>query len=183
MKTRKQQMLALLAATTCVVAGCSSGGGYGDTDEPMPNQAPAISNITSKTELQDTVIGPLAFEVQDDQTPAAQLSVTAAADADTLFPADGLVLAGEGATRNLTLTPLEAATGTANVTLTVTDAQGAASTRTFTVTVNAREASIREWALTTFAKAESDDATAMNGFTFTQDADDPAIFEPLIGVE
>jgi hypothetical protein len=182
MKTRKQ-MLALLAATTCVVAGCSSGGDYGDPDEPMANQAPAISNVISKTEFQDTVIGPLAFEVQDDQTPAAQLTVTAAADLETLFPADGLVLAGDGATRNLTLTPLEAATGSANVTLTVTDAQGAASTRTFTVTVNAREASIREWALTTFAKGESDDATAMNGFTFTQDADDPAIFEPLIGVE
>lgn len=182
MKTRKQ-MLALLAATTVVVAGCSSGGGYGDTDEPMPNQAPAISSITSKTEFQDTVIGPLAFEVQDDQTPAAQLTVSAAADAAMLFPADGLVLAGEGATRNLTLTPLEAATGTANVTLTVTDAQGAASTRTFTVTVNAREASVRDLTLMTFAKGETDDPAELNGFTFAQDADDPAIFEPLIGAE
>jgi hypothetical protein len=182
MKTRTQ-MLALLATTTGVLAGCSSGGGYGDTDGPMPNQAPAISSIADKTEFQDTVIGPLTFEVQDDQTPANQLTVTAAADTATLFPADGLVLAGEGVTRNVTLTPLEAATGTANVTLTVTDAQGAVSTRTFTVAVNAREASIREWALTTFAKAESEEATVMNGFTFTQDADDPAIFEPLIGVE
>ncbi len=182
MKPRKQ-MLALLAATTVVVAGCSSGGGYGDPDEPMMNQAPAISAITDKSENQDTVIGPLEFGVQDDQTPANQLTVTAAANGTGLFPADGVVLAGDGATRNLTLTPLEAATGTANVTITVTDAQGAASTRTFTVTVNAREASILDWTLSTFAKGEADEATAMNGFTFKQDADDPAIFEPLIGEE
>jgi hypothetical protein len=38
-----------------------------------------------------------------------------------------------------------------------------------------------DWALTTFAKAESDEVTVMNGYTFTQDADDPAIFQPLIG--
>ena len=49
------------------------------------------------------------------------------------------------------------------------------------MTVNARNASMRDTALTTFAKAESDEATVVNGFTFTQDADDPAIFEPLIG--
>ncbi len=40
---------------------------------------------------------------------------------------------------------------------------------------------MRDVALTTFAKAESDEVTVVNGFTFMQDADDPAIFEPLIG--
>jgi len=47
--------------------------------------------------------------------------------------------------------------------------------------VNARNASIRDWMLTTFAKDETDEATIVNGITYTQDADDPAIFQPLIG--
>ena len=58
---------------------------------------------------------------------------------------------------------------------------GARSFHLETVAVNARNASIKDWTLTTFAKAESDELTTMNGFTFTQDADDPAIFQPLIG--
>jgi len=51
------------------------------------------------------------------------------------------------------------------------------------VTVAARNASMRSTALTTFAKAESDDVTTVNGLTFEQDADDPALFEPLLGAE
>jgi hypothetical protein len=34
-----------------------------------------------------------------------------------------------------------------------------------------------------FAKGETDAPTTLNGFTFTQDADDPAVFAPLIGEE
>jgi hypothetical protein len=90
-------------------------------------------------------------------------------------------VAGTGAVRSITLTPLEATTGTANITLTVIDGAGLRTARSFQVAVNARNASIRDWALTTFAKAESDEVTVMNGYTFSQDADDPAIFQPLIG--
>ena len=97
------------------------------------------------------------------------------------FRPTGSRSAGSGAVRSITLTPLEATTGTANITLTVIDGEGVGTARSFQVTVNARNASIRDWALTTFAKAESDEVTVMNGYTFTQDADDPAIFQPLIG--
>jgi hypothetical protein len=47
--------------------------------------------------------------------------------------------------------------------------------------VNARNASIRDTALATYAKGGSDEPTVVNGITFVQDADDPAIFEPLMG--
>jgi len=109
------------------------------------------------------------------------LMVTASADGTSVVPADGIELAGDGAVRTVKLTPLEAATGSVTVTLTVTDAQGSASTRSFRVAVNARNVSMRDAALTTFAKAGSDEPTAINGITFIQDADDPAIFEPLMG--
>jgi hypothetical protein len=57
------------------------------------------------------------------------------------------------------------------------------ATRAFKVTVNAKGASIRDTALSTFAKATTDDPTPINGFTFAQDADDPATFAALIPAE
>lgn len=172
----------LLAATTLVVAAC--GGGSGG-DDPMPtppvNSAPAISAITDLTSLQDTVVGPIEFSIADPETDASMLKVSAAADGVSVVPADGIALGGSGAVRSITLTPLEAATGAVNVTLTVTDAQGAIGTRSFRVMVNERNASIREAALASYAKAGSDEPLVVNGITWIQDADDPAIFAPYMG--
>lgn len=187
MPSRKTSLtsLAALAATTLVVAACSSNNN--DRDTPVPpapaNFAPTVSAIADTTVDQDTPVGPLTFSVADQESAAGLLTVTATADGTTVFPADGIVLGGSGASRTLTLTPLEAATGTANVTLTVTDPQGAVATRAFLVAVNARPASVRDTTLTTFALDGSADATPLNGFTFAQDADDPATFEPLIPPE
>jgi hypothetical protein len=176
--------LALLAATTLVVAACSNNNDSYDPPPPAPpaaNQAPLISAILDVAVDQDTVVGPIAFGVTDTQTDAAQLMVTATTDGTGLFPADGVALGGSGVGRTLTLTPLEAATGTATITLTVMDPQGLASTRSFTVTVNARPASLRDVTLASFAKGRAEEATPVNGFTFAQDANDPAIFDPLLG--
>jgi hypothetical protein len=176
---------AVLAATTLVVAACSSGSGGYDVDPPPPaaNTAPVVSAIADQSGNQDTVLGPIEFGISDRESDIAMLTITAAADGTNVFPADGIVLAGSGTTRTLTLTPLEAATGAANVTVTLTDPQGLSASRTFRVNVNARVASFRDTSLATFAKAETDEPTPISGFTFTQDADDPAIYEPLIGNE
>ena len=182
--SKRNKSLALLAATTLVVAACS--GGYdNDYREPPPaaNGAPVVEAIADRTVDQDTTIGPFDFGVNDGETQAANLLVSAAANGTTLIPADGITVGGAGAVRNLTLTPLEAATGTATITVTVTDGGGAVTTRSFAVTVNARAASMRDTALTTFAKGEMDGPTTVNGFTFAQDADDPATFASLIGEE
>jgi hypothetical protein len=174
--------LVLLAATTLMVAACSSN----DPDRMPPppaaaNYAPTASAIADRASDQDTVVGPIDFSIADRESDAALLTVTAVADGTTVVPADGITLAGSGAARTITLTPLESATGAVNVTLTVKDPDGAVALSAFRLTVNARPASVRDVTLTTFAKAEADDVTAVNGLTFTQDADDPAIFEPLIG--
>lgn len=172
--------LALLAATTFVVAGCSSS----DRPDAPPmamNAPPVVAAIANVTTNQDTVVGPLEFSVSDDSTPVSQLTVTATVDGTTPFPADGVQIGGTGATRNVTLRPLESSTGTANVTVTVIDAQGLKATRAFAVMVNARNASVRDTVVSTFARNETDDATALNGFTFAQDADDPATFDALLG--
>jgi len=170
-------------AVTALLTACGGGGGGGDMGPPPPaaNTAPTVSAIAAKAGDQDTVIGPIDFSIGDKETDAAALTVSATADGVSVVPEDGITIAGSGAARTITLTPLEAATGTVNVSIAVADPQGATTSRVFNVTVHARPASVREWSLVTFAKAETDDATGMNGYTFAQDADDPAIFEPLIG--
>jgi len=185
MKT-KARSLVLLAATTLVVAACSSSN---DRDPPPPaggpvNQPPTIAAIADRTSDQDTVIGPIEFGIADQESAATALTVTALLpDGVGVFPADGIVLSGTGATRSVTLTPFEAATGTTTIALRVSDVEGATSIRTFKVTVNARNASVRDVTLSTFAKGETDDPTIVNGFTFAQDADDPAAFQALIPPE
>jgi hypothetical protein len=178
---KKQTHIALLVATTLVVAACSSND-RDPPDVPQANMAPAISAISSKTANQDTAI-PVEFTVQDDATAANTLTVSVAADGTTLFPADGLTLTGTGTTRTLTLMPLEAVTGSANIIITVTDAQGASANRSFGVTVNALPASFRDVTVSTFGKAETAEVTPLNGFTFAQDANDPATFDALVGAQ
>jgi hypothetical protein len=176
--------LVLAAATTLVVAACSSKDN--DAMSPPPaatNESPTLSAVADQSVNQDTVVGPIDFTIGDRESDASLLAVVATADGYTLVPPDGLVVGGSGAARNITLTPLESATGTVNVVLTVTDPQGLVATRAFRVSVNERTASVRDATLSTFAKAETDEVTAVNGFTFTQDAEDPAVFEGLIGTE
>ena len=157
-----------LIAVTMVVAGCSNNDYGGEEPPPMANAAPIVAALADVTAGQDMVVGPLQFAVNDDATPANLLVVTAAIDGAAPFPADGVVLGGDGATRSITLMPLEAATGTANVRITVQDSQGLVTTRAFRVTVNARDASVRDAVTSTFAKQETDAATTLNGFTFTK---------------
>jgi hypothetical protein len=183
MTTRKTTSLALLAAATWVAAGCSSS----DRDRQPPtratNAAPVITAINSVTINQDTVAGPISFGVTDNESASGMLTVTATASDATIFPADGIVLGGNGASRTITLTPLEQRTGATTISLLVADPQGATTTRMFTVTVNAQAASFRDTTISTFAKADTDAPATLNGFTFTQDADDPATFAGLIPPE
>jgi hypothetical protein len=177
MKTRKTS-IALLVAATCVAAACSNS--PKTPEPPAANMAPQLAAIANVTTDQDTTVGPLEFAVSDDVTPPNQLTVTATLDGTTPFPTDGVTLAGTGATRSITLKPLESTTGTANVTVTVIDASGLKATRSFGITVNARAASVKDAVAATFTKTETDDATPLNGFTFTQDADDPDTFAGLV---
>jgi hypothetical protein len=181
LRTTGMESLALLVATTLVVAACSSGGSDDVYRPPPPpaNTAPGIAAITDKMADQDTVVT-FDFGIEDRETAAGSLIVSAAADSTALFPADGVVLSGSGATRTLTLTPLEAKTGTATIAVRVEDAQGAFATRSFQVAVNAKNASIRALTFDTFAKADADVPTTLNGLTIQQDADNPDVFAALI---
>src|SRR5262245_33365472 len=94
MESRKTGMgsLAVLAATSLLVAACGggSGGGYmAPAPSPAPvNAAPGISAITDKISDQDTVVS-VDFSIEDRETAAGSLSVSAAADGTALFPEIG----------------------------------------------------------------------------------------------
>jgi hypothetical protein len=174
--------LALLVAATLGVAACGGGSGRSMNPPPPPsNTAPAVTAIADRSADQDIPLS-IDFGVDDRESGAGSLTVGAAADGTALFPADGVVLSGSGATRTLTLTPLEAATGTANIVIRAADPEGAVTTRSFVVAVNAKNNSIEAMTLETFAKTESDVPTTINGWTVQKDTD-PAAFAGLIPVE
>ncbi len=174
---------ALLAVTTLVVTACSSNSYDPPAPPPTPaNQAPVISAIADQAADQDTLLS-IEFGVTDNETAAAQLTMTATANSNPVLPGDGVLLGGAGSARTLTLTPLEAATGMATISVTATDPQGLSTSRTFAVTVNARAASLRDVTFASFGKSATDEGALLNGLTFTQDADDPTVFDPLLGAQ
>jgi hypothetical protein len=99
------------------------------------NDPPTISDITDKTTEEGTALAAIPFTVGDAETMPAMLTVTATSDNSTLVPPAGLVLAGTGASRTLTVTPAATQVGSATITVEVSD--GTAMARdTFSVTVS-----------------------------------------------
>jgi hypothetical protein len=176
--SRGRAPLALLA-TAAVLTGCG-GGGSGSGRPPGPqNAAPVISAISAQTINQDTSTGALAFTVSDDDGVGGVSVLVSSAD-PKLFPSYGLALGGSGASRTVTVTPAEDATGTASVSVTAIDAKGMSTSVIFPVTVMAVSRSIASYTNSTFALMEGDTPVQVSGFTFVQDADDDATFAPLL---
>ncbi len=99
------------------------------------NDPPTISTIANQTIDQATATGIIAFTVNDLETPAGSLVVSASSGDSTLVPDSGIILGGSGAGRGLLITPATNQSGTATITVQVTD--GAATNRTsFLLTVN-----------------------------------------------
>ena len=99
------------------------------------NDAPTLSSIINQTVDENEVVGPLAFNIGDTETPASSLVVAASSSNPTLVPANGIALAGSAASRTITVTPAANQSGSAVITLTVTDQNNGTATKTFTVTV------------------------------------------------
>lgn len=98
------------------------------------NDAPAISAIAAQMVNENTSTGAIPFTVQDVESAAATLSVTASSDNTALIPPANLLLGGTGVNRTLTITPAQDQSGSALITLTVGDGT-ATTTSSFTLTV------------------------------------------------
>lgn len=98
------------------------------------NAAPTISEIDDQNIDEDSQTGDIAFTIDDTETVAASLVVTASSSNTTLVDASGVVLGGSGANRTIKLIPIANQSGTTEVTITVSDGLHA-SNRTFELNV------------------------------------------------
>lgn len=100
-----------------------------------PNTAPTLSNIGDQILNEDGSTGTLNFTVNDAETPASSLNVTATSTNLTLVPSSNLVLGGSGTSRTLVVTPAANQSGTLLLTVEVSDGS-VTTTQTFLLTVN-----------------------------------------------
>ena len=100
------------------------------------NQSPAISSVANQAIPANGNTGPIPFTVEDPETPATLLTVTATSSNPTLVPNGNIVLGSDigGTNRTATITPAAGLQGITTITLSVSDSVNT-STTTFTVTV------------------------------------------------
>ncbi len=116
-------------------------GQFVTSDDPLVNISeanvlPAISGIADQTIDEDTVTEAVAFTVEDFETAAGSLMVSATSSDTNLFPTSAMVLSNSGTNRSVTLTPATNRFGTAIIRIVVADAAAGTATNTFTVLVN-----------------------------------------------
>ena len=98
-----------------------------------PNSPPTITAIADQSVDAGASTAPIAFTVGDNESAAANLTVSAASSNPSIVPVLNIVFGGSGANRTVTVAPVVSPTGLANITLTVNDGSATAS-RTFKVT-------------------------------------------------
>ena len=100
------------------------------------NTAPTITTVANQTIAANTTTAALPFSVNDRETAATSLTVSAVSANQTLVPNANITLSGTGTNRTVTVRPAANQSGSAVITLTVSDAALTASS-SFTVTVTA----------------------------------------------
>ena len=103
------------------------------------NQPPTISGITNRVIAVNSSTPAIPFTVNDAETAASSLTLTASCDNVTVVPLGSIVFGGTGNNRTVTATPNVGQTGVANITITVSDGTATAST-TFQLTVSPKPA-------------------------------------------
>jgi uncharacterized protein YqjF (DUF2071 family) len=99
------------------------------------NDAPSLSTFKPLTIASSSSAGPIAFRVDDVETPATNLLVTAASSNPYLITTNGITFGGSGSNRTVNIKPVRRRTGTASITIEVSDGV-LTSSNTFLVTVN-----------------------------------------------
>ncbi len=85
------------------------------------NTAPTISNIADRSIAVNTNTGAIAITIGDIETAATSLTLTKASSNPTLIPLPGIVFAGIGTSRTVTVTPAANQLGSSTLTVTVSD--------------------------------------------------------------
>ena len=113
-----------------VSTGATVGGG------PTNNTPPTISTIIKQSVVTGTVMSPVGFTVNDAESPASSLVVTATSSDQTTIPNSNIAVTGTGASRSITLTPAAGVTTVIPVTVTLYASDGLAFSSPSTFVVN-----------------------------------------------
>ncbi len=104
------------------------------------NTAPTITAIGPQSTNENTPTSPIAFTIGDAETQPSGLTLSGTSSNATLVPNANITFGGgNGANRNVVITPVAGESGTATITVTVSDGTLTASTN-FVLTVNANTA-------------------------------------------
>lgn len=98
------------------------------------NRLPVISVLTNQVIAMNSATIAIPFTISDTETSANSLTLSASSSNPTLVVNAGIVFAGTGGNRTVTITPVAGQSGIANITITVDDGFGSAS-RTFALQV------------------------------------------------
>lgn len=102
-----------------------------------PNTPPTISSIANQTATAGAPLGPISFTVNDAETPADNLIITAITSNGAVIPPANIVLGGSGTNRTVTINTPAGVIGSSTITLVVTDIGGLSAQSSFLVEVPA----------------------------------------------
>ena len=114
------------------------------TVAPPEPATPTISDIADITIAQDTVAGPVAITISDDDTPADSLTLVASSRNTALVPDENVVFGGSAENRTMTITPVAGQSGQATIFVTVSDGVRTASD-SFVLTVQSTAPDFGGW--------------------------------------
>lgn len=175
----KQGLLAGAALSAALLAGC--GGGAGGNSPPAAAKAPRIAGLGALILDQDTESPAVRVRIDDDDTAAGLLELTAVSSDPSLLPPGGITIEGNGNDRTLKIRPATEGTGSTVVTLTVRDPGGLMGTTSFDVRVNPVFVSFRSLATESFRVPADGPSAKVSGVTVQADADDdPHAFDALL---
>ena len=101
----------------------------------VPSAAPTMSTIAPQNSLEDVSVGPVAFTVNDTDTPLASLVLSSSSSNTSLIDSAGIVFGGSGNNRTVLLTPRPDQFGSTTITVNLTDgAETATQSFLYTVT-------------------------------------------------
>ncbi|RKS89631.1 galactose binding lectin-like protein, partial [Flavobacterium limicola] len=99
------------------------------------NTIPTITAIANQSACPSTSVSNVEIAIDDAETPAGDLTLSATSSNQTLLPGANIVFGGSGANRTVSLTPALGENGTSSVVVTVDDGQGGTAISTFIFTV------------------------------------------------
>ena len=100
------------------------------------NDGPSVSDIPDQKIDEDTSTGPISFEINDIDTPAEKLVLSAVSNDPKVIPDANIVFGGSGNKLTVTVTPLPNQFGIVTITVSVSDGSLGTAAR-FTVSVAA----------------------------------------------